>query len=191
MDLPWLRSGEEGISLSARFRKAAASPDPGPLLLACSKPRPPPALKAPELETLPLFVLLGPLAPQAVSSCSSDSRLRTSLRGSGTFLRGIFCFLWGDGASLCGFLGFVCGAGTLFCGVLGLVLASGFRLVYLGFLLAFGASFCGVLVCVRDFVAVLVDDEEVAAEEEEACAESGCGKLFVTVLVRSGWFCEV
>lgn len=39
--------------------------------------------------------------------------------------------------------------------------------------------------------AVLVDVEEVEVEEEEVCAESGCGKLFATVLARSGWFSEV
>lgn len=39
--------------------------------------------------------------------------------------------------------------------------------------------------------AVWVDVDGVAAEEEEVCAESGCGKLFVIILARSAWSSDV
>lgn len=177
-DVSWLKSAEERPSLSA---KAAVSADPRPLLLARSEPTPPPALEAPEPETLALFVLLCSLVLQTISSCHSDCTLGTSLGAPRVFFRGTFFFLWGSWTPVCGFLGFFCDEVMLFCGVPGLDL--GFLWVYFRVLWANWQWFCRFLVSVWDSIAAIrLDAEEVL------CVVSGCGKSFVTVLDRPGWF---
>lgn len=84
-----------------------------------------------------------------------------------------------------GFLGSLWVTDTLFLGL------SDFSSGCFGFFFLF----CIPLLSVRDFVAVVggteVEGERLALEVEAVCVESGCGKLFVTVLANSGLFSEV